>query len=97
MHRELHWIYSEGLSFIIVTKHLSLVVDRLLYGTTKGHKDMVHREQDDYNRQGESPRTQSQIHTMCICLVICAYLKQQDSKLCVLNSIGLLVALLLAL
>ncbi|XP_034457716.1 teneurin-3 isoform X6 [Hippoglossus hippoglossus] len=26
---------------------------RLLYGTTKGHKDMVHREQDDYNRQGQ--------------------------------------------
>ncbi|KAG7485144.1 teneurin-3 isoform X2 [Solea senegalensis] len=25
---------------------------RLLYGTTKGHKDMVHREQEDYNRQG---------------------------------------------
>ncbi|XP_038570549.1 teneurin-3 isoform X4 [Micropterus salmoides] len=25
---------------------------RLLYGTTKGHKDMVHREQDDY-RQGQ--------------------------------------------
>ncbi|XP_070769257.1 teneurin-3 isoform X7 [Enoplosus armatus] len=24
---------------------------RLLYGTTKGHKDMVHREQDDYTRQ----------------------------------------------
>ncbi|KAK9540263.1 hypothetical protein VZT92_002727 [Zoarces viviparus] len=26
---------------------------RLLYGTTKGYKDMVHREQDDYNRQGQ--------------------------------------------
>ncbi|KAM7009482.1 teneurin-3 isoform 1-T1 [Tautogolabrus adspersus] len=26
---------------------------RLLYGTTKGHKEMVHREQDDYNRQGQ--------------------------------------------
>uniref|UniRef100_A0A8C7YU39 Teneurin transmembrane protein 3 n=1 Tax=Oryzias sinensis TaxID=183150 RepID=A0A8C7YU39_9TELE len=26
---------------------------RLLYGTTKGHKDMVHREQDDYSRQGQ--------------------------------------------
>ncbi|XP_075320418.1 teneurin-3-like [Odontesthes bonariensis] len=26
---------------------------RLLYGTTKGHKDMVHREQDDYNRQNQ--------------------------------------------
>ncbi|XP_041790358.1 teneurin-3 [Chelmon rostratus] len=26
---------------------------RLLYGTTKGHKDMVHHEQDDYNRQGQ--------------------------------------------
>ncbi|XP_078138884.1 teneurin-3 isoform X1 [Centroberyx gerrardi] len=26
---------------------------RLLYGTTRGHKDMVHREQDDYNRQGQ--------------------------------------------
>ncbi|GLD52264.1 teneurin-3 isoform X1, partial [Lates japonicus] len=26
---------------------------RLLYGTTKGHKDMVRREQDDYNRQGQ--------------------------------------------
>ncbi|XP_040892180.1 teneurin-3-like [Toxotes jaculatrix] len=26
---------------------------RLLYGTSKGHKDMVHREQDDYNRQGQ--------------------------------------------
>ncbi|KAK2919532.1 hypothetical protein Q8A73_003903 [Channa argus] len=28
-------------------------VARLLYGTIKGHKDMVHREQDDYNRQGQ--------------------------------------------
>ncbi|KAK1886256.1 Teneurin-3, partial [Dissostichus eleginoides] len=27
--------------------------DRLLYGTTKGYKDMVHREQDDYQRQGQ--------------------------------------------
>ncbi|XP_034043467.1 teneurin-3 isoform X3 [Thalassophryne amazonica] len=26
---------------------------RLLYGTSKGHKEMVHREQDDYNRQGQ--------------------------------------------
>ncbi|XP_071361050.1 teneurin-3 isoform X2 [Trachinotus anak] len=26
---------------------------RLLYGTTKGHKDMVHHEQDDYSRQGQ--------------------------------------------
>nr|XP_020464659.1 teneurin-3 isoform X6 [Monopterus albus] len=26
---------------------------RLLYSTTKGHKDMVHREQDDNNRQGQ--------------------------------------------
>ncbi|KAF6738628.1 Teneurin-3 [Oryzias melastigma] len=26
---------------------------RLLYGTTKGHKEMVHREQDDYSRQGQ--------------------------------------------
>uniref|UniRef100_A0A8C7YR34 Teneurin transmembrane protein 3 n=1 Tax=Oryzias sinensis TaxID=183150 RepID=A0A8C7YR34_9TELE len=27
---------------------------RLLYGTTKGHKDMVHREQDDYSRQEQT-------------------------------------------
>uniref|UniRef100_A0A671XCW0 Teneurin transmembrane protein 3 n=1 Tax=Sparus aurata TaxID=8175 RepID=A0A671XCW0_SPAAU len=26
---------------------------RLLYGTTNRHKEMVHREQDDYNRQGQ--------------------------------------------
>uniref|UniRef100_A0A3Q4GSL0 Teneurin-3 n=1 Tax=Neolamprologus brichardi TaxID=32507 RepID=A0A3Q4GSL0_NEOBR len=26
---------------------------RLLYGTTKGHKDMVHHEKDDFNRQGQ--------------------------------------------
>ncbi|XP_037545849.1 teneurin-3 [Nematolebias whitei] len=26
---------------------------RLLYGTTKGHKDMVHQEQDNCNRQGQ--------------------------------------------
>ncbi|AWP06347.1 putative teneurin-3 [Scophthalmus maximus] len=26
---------------------------RLLYGTAKGHKNMVHREQDDYHRQGQ--------------------------------------------
>ncbi|XP_053185155.1 teneurin-3 isoform X5 [Scomber japonicus] len=28
---------------------------RLLYGTTKGHKDMVNREQDDYTRQEQPP------------------------------------------
>ncbi|XP_061844347.1 teneurin-3 isoform X1 [Nerophis lumbriciformis] len=27
---------------------------RLLYGTTKGHKDMVHREQDNYNIDGHN-------------------------------------------
>lgn len=26
---------------------------RLLYGTTKGHKDMVRHDQDDYTRQGQ--------------------------------------------
>ncbi|XP_014902034.1 teneurin-3 isoform X3 [Poecilia latipinna] len=26
---------------------------RLLYGTTKGHKEMVHREQDNYTRHGQ--------------------------------------------
>ncbi|XP_062283031.1 teneurin-3 isoform X6 [Scomber scombrus] len=28
---------------------------RLLYGTSKGHKDMVNREQDDYTRQEQPP------------------------------------------
>ncbi|CAL8279366.1 unnamed protein product [Arctogadus glacialis] len=27
---------------------------RLLYGTTRGHKDMVHREQGDFSRQGQN-------------------------------------------
>ncbi|KAG7282294.1 hypothetical protein CRUP_024262 [Coryphaenoides rupestris] len=27
---------------------------RLLYGTTRGHKDMVHREHSDYSRQGQN-------------------------------------------
>ncbi|KAK0143475.1 Teneurin-3 [Merluccius polli] len=27
---------------------------RLLYGTTRGHKDMVHREQGDYSRHGQN-------------------------------------------
>lgn len=39
-------------------------VDRLLYGTTKAHKDMVHHNQDDYNRQGE-------LILMCVVHLLC--------------------------
>lgn len=56
---KLHTAFMEGASFTIATqvKTFVLDVDRLLYGTTKGYKDMVQREQDDYNRQGESNAT----------------------------------------
>ncbi|MED6241952.1 Teneurin-3 [Ataeniobius toweri] len=36
---------------------------RLLYGTTKGHKEMVHREQDNYNRHGQH----FSLHQLGIC------------------------------
>lgn len=58
-------LHTEFHCFIIITSNrwlLSLLVDRLLYGTTKGQKDMVHREQDDYNRQGQSLHTHAQTH-----------------------------------
>lgn len=62
----------------------ALVVDRLLYGTTKGHKDMVNREQDDYNRQGESKHTHTCTDTYCM-----LPLPPLFGLLCTLKAIGL--------
>lgn len=55
--------------FLSNTKEVALLLDsdRLLYGTTKGHKDMVHREQDDYNRQGECLHTNAHTVTEHLC------------------------------
>lgn len=75
--KRFHWInsvYSDAADDICP-------LNRLLYGTTKGRKDMVHHEQDDYNRQGESPQPQTHMQTLA-------------SRLSVLNWIGVLSAAL---
>lgn len=50
---------------------LPLAFDRLLYGTTKGHKDMVHHEKDDFNRQGESLQKCTDSNAIPIYLYVC--------------------------